>query len=771
LARQATRVTLAALAVALTLGAPIARGGTWVTHLYMNDVRDLAVTDGGVWCATTGGALFYDTALGEFRAWNRTADGLASDTLTAAAALSDGRIAFGTDRTGLALYDPATGIWFHETSRTTQIAGDAIVFISEAPPWRIIGSRPTGTTAGGFVALRDGQVRETCQQGLDPCGVPGWAISAGIEYQGALWLGAQPGEGLPGGVGRLQYATSGNWDTPNTGLPSRLVVGFAVWDGALYCATRAGVSVWDGTNWVDRRAGLPAEASVCALRAGPTRLLLAASGVGGGVFSWNGAGGTWDRLGTLQAHCVSEAADGTVWAGASPDQSGRVWLDADEDGLWECVGGQWAQHRQPGPHPVGSYTALTVDADGRLWAATAGRLRGWRIARYQPGSWDFFDAGNVPGMNDAWVFDLRATAAGLFVGHCCCNAATGPCHMNVWDQATGEVAVNDSVFNITDSDTDGADRIWFASLYEAATGEGVARGIYRYDTATGEWTHYTNESTDGLLISNKVAAVDLEGGYLWIGYYNQGLGRCRLRSDGLPSLQSATWAHYTADSIDSRLLSNGVRAIASRPGQVWIGTTGGVTLWENGRWRLLRPSSFGLPGSEVTDIALTTDGAAWIGIRGQGVTRVTEEQSGAFHYERFGPPELVSPAVTVLATGAQGRDLWVGTEAGLSHFLAGGEETATQTRDVRVYPNPYNPGCPDSLRLLALPGRAAEGTICDPAGRIVARFHGRWAGDTIWDGRDRHGRVVAPGLYLIRLSTPRGWLTGRVAVLDLPCSP
>jgi len=104
------------------------------------------VTEAGVWCATGGGALLYDFSLGEFRAWNRAAEELTSDTLTSVAALSDGRIAFGTDREGLSLYDPRSGLWFTETVLTSsQIVGDAILFIGEAPPWRIIGSRAVGS--------------------------------------------------------------------------------------------------------------------------------------------------------------------------------------------------------------------------------------------------------------------------------------------------------------------------------------------------------------------------------------------------------------------------------------------------------------------------------------------------------------------------------------------------------------------------------------------------------------------------------------------------
>lgn len=765
-------IGFATLSLAMVLAAFVApaSGGTWLTHLYMNNIRDLAVTDAGVWCATGGGALFYDFALGEFRAWNRTADELASDTLTSVAAFSDGRIAFGTDRAGLSLHDPDTGLWFNETVLTSpQLVGDAVLFLGEAPPWRIIGSRAVGDRHGGFVAQRDGQVRFLCEQSLDPCGLPGWDVAAAVEHAGALWFGTQPGVGSMGGVGRLSYATGEGWDTLNVGLPSLQVVGFAVWDDSVFCATDAGVVAWDGQGWARRSTGLPGNATLCALRAGPTRLLLAASGPAGGVFSWNEATGSWDRLGSLQARCVAEGADGIVWAGASAEASGRSYLEPDEDGLWEYVGGEWIQHRQPGPHPVGSYTALTPGGTGGLWSATAGRGRGWRIQRYDRGTWDFYDAADVPGLDNTWVFDLRRVGDALFIGHCCCSDPDAACYLNAWNLESNAVAVHDSVFNIQDSDVDAAGRVWFASLYEAATGL-ATRGIYRHDASTGAWVHLTDESTGGLLRSNKVAAVEVEGGYLWIGYHSEGLSRCVLGSDGLPLLDPAMWAHFTADSTTSRLPSNSVRALASRAGEVWIGTTGGVTLWRPSGWRIFRPSAAGLPGSDVSDIALTDDGAAWIGIRGTGVTRITQNVDGAFAFERIYPPDLVSPAISVMATSSDGRGVWVGTDAGLSQYLPVGSSESSSETEIRVYPNPYNPACTMPLRLLRLPGRAVQGTVINTAGKTLARFEDVWEGDAIWDGRDAEGRPAAPGLYLIRVSTPRGWLTGRVAVLDLPCA-
>jgi len=756
---------LLGVTLALALGSVGAAAGEWISYLYMNDIRDLTVTADGVWCATGGGALFYDFTRSDFRAWNRGAEGPASDTLSAVAALDDGRIAFGTDAAGVSVYDPVSGLWFDYSALTWPIASNEVRFLREAPPWRLIGSR------GGFVALRDGEVREACQQGLDICGLAGWDVTAGIEYDDALWFGSWPGEGSRGGMARFRYATTGIWDTVNVGLPSNQIVELAAWNDSLYCATSQGIVVWTGDQWVARSAGLPAGGAVTDLYAGPTRLLATKSGPIAGVFAWDAPTATWLRLGpdslNLQAYCVAEDQDGIVWAGMSPLKSGLGWLEPEQDGLWEFVGGTWIQHRRAGPHPIPTYRALTIDAQGRLWAATSASQRGWRIARFAGGDWSFFNSENTD-LSDAWVFDLRVDGDRAWVGHCCCSQTTQPCRMNVWEIGGTEVAVHDSVFNVFDSAVDGRGNFWFASWYEGSSP--VAMGVYHLDRATETWSNYTSASTGGLLLSDKVIAVACESNRLWIGYQNEGVTRVTLDASGrLPSSTPSAWTSYSSDDPAQPLPSDGVRALAAREEEVWIGTIAGVSRWRPGDdWRVYHPSPWGLPGSEVTDIAVTPENTTWVAIRGAGVTRIAT-QGGSEVFEQFMPPEIVNPDVTVLGTAPGGREVWVGTEQGLSRYIPGAEASAEAPQEVHVYPNPYNPACAAPLRLASLPGRAAEGVIVDVAGAVVGRFEDAWSGDAIWDGRDREGAPVAPGLYLVRAATPRGWLTGRIAVLDLPC--
>ncbi|MBD3237307.1 MAG: hypothetical protein GF330_11425 [Candidatus Eisenbacteria bacterium] len=749
------------IGLVLLLGgaAGAATSGWWVSYLDCNDIRQIVATDEGIWCATTGGALFYDPRSGDFRTWNRSRDGLASDSLTSVAILPDGKVAFGTAATGISAYDPESGLWFHYTELVQELGSDVIRFIREAPPWRIIGSD------GGFVALEDEVVATPCREGLDLCGLTGWDVRAGIQFDGALFLASQPDGAEVGGVAR--YRSEVGWDTVSTGLPSREVTDFAIWDGELYCGTVAGIAVWDGQAWQPRSDGIPDDARVMDLYAGADRLLAAATWEEGGVFAWQPDASRWARLGTqrLYARTVAEDGDGIVWVGTSVDRSGLAYLGSSQSGLWEFVGGQWLQHRRDAPHPVASYRALAVDPAGRVWAAAQGSGVSWRVVRFDENGWSVLGSGSS-GLVNQWIFDIRPVGDQIWFGHCCCPTPA-ECPFDILELGPGEVRTVDGVLNIWDSASAADGDVWAASFYEQANEERAA-GLFHWDRTSGIWTQYDTETTGGLLLSNRVPAVAYLEGELWIGSDGLGLTRVTLDGQGELPLSAEAWTYFSADSIDG-LPSNSITVLAAGDGALWVGTDAGATRWSDGSWRSFLPSPYGLPGSDVKDICLTEDGAAWIGVFGHGVTRISQDAAGTFVFDRFGPPDLVNPDVWALATGIEGRDVWVATNRGLSHFIPGAAVAAPERDEILVFPNPYNPACGDPLRFAALPGQAHSGLVVDVSGRVLARFGEKWSGDAFWDGRDLGGERVAPGLYLVRAATPRGRLTGRIAVVDLPC--
>lgn len=788
----------ALLLIGTGVGSAGAIEGDWTTHLYMNDIRDLVVTEAGVWAATGGGALYFDFADGEFAVWHRTVDGLASDSLVAVARFDDGSLAFATDRHGISQYipdgdDPHEGYWLHHTSLTWDIANDEVLFIREDPPWRIIGSR------GGVMTLRDGQLRVPCEESFDPCELPSWTVTTGVYFDGYLWYGTTPGDGYAGGVGRYHYDGDPRiWETVNEGLPVGSVpeeyagvVGLEVFGGELYCATTAGIYVWSGAAWAPRNTGLAHFDLVPRdLHANDEMLLVACTGQHGGVLRWDPSDSLWTRVGTdlfLGCNCVTSGPDGSIWAGMNVAGSGEKYLTEDADGIWEYVAiseteGEWIQYRHDGPHPAGSFTfgRMLMDDQGRLWSAMTAKNIGWWIGLLEDEHWSFYNHLNADLVNN-WVLDLHLEGEELWLGHCCCPNPPR-CPLEVWNLAENQSTVHDSVNNIYSSTKDHLGNLWFTSWTEA--GEDHAWGIFHYNPTTETWTHYDTETTSGDMPSNVVSSVYIDGSWLWVGYAEAGVTRCRINSQGLISA-GQEWSHWTATDNPPTLAGNRISAIAGQGDEIWFGSDNGLTLREgSGQWRRFQRSAWGLPGSEITDLALTDDGALWVAIIGEGVTRMERNEFDGYDYEIFNYPEVVNPDARRLAVGTSGLDLWVGTARGVSHFvprIAGNEVPATRQETLPIYPNPfypnpqlatmtppesgYDPNDADWVHFHELPGTVHHGVIVDVAGHLIARIGATRPEEPFWNGYDLEGELVPPGLYVVRVATPQGWLTGRIALL------
>ncbi len=84
---------------------------------------------------------------------------------------------------------------------------------------------------------------------------------------------------------------------------------------------------------------------------------------------------------------------------------------------------------------------------------------------------------------------------------------------------------------------------------------------------------------------------------------------------------------------------------------------------------------------------------------------------------------------------------------------------------IRARSNPFRDACTLTLTLPASGPLSLE--VFDTTGRRVRRigdsYHDQGSGSLVWDGRDDAGREVANGLYFLRLLTPGGHATTRVA--------
>ncbi|MCA9728916.1 MAG: hypothetical protein KC729_14590 [Candidatus Eisenbacteria bacterium] len=608
----------------------------------------------------------------------------------------------------------------------------------------------------------DGNLRFVCQQGVDICDLPSFDV-LDLSYLGdELFLAT--GEGV------VAQREDGTWTERNAGLPTSdtILRRLEPWQGQLLGAGPDAVHRWDGTAWSELGAGLPAGFVPFDLFVDGADVWVA--GGTSGAFADQGvfvlSADTWTRVGTtvFTATSVVRTASGRLFATAT-DPTERL------DGLWELAGGDWVQHRVPGPPERAHYRSVTVDTEGRVWFSTAESGKDPLVGTYDGNEWVVRNGGQN-GAARAWTWSVLPMADMLFLAHCCCSVSETACQLETFTESAEEFRAISGIREAWSLDRDTGGDVWVSTNN---ANEQLSHGIYRYRPSTGEVVNFNPENT--ALTSEQNPAIRVQGNRRWIGSSNDGVDLWDFGPDGQPygedtgtgQTDDDVWVHFSTTSSNSisRLIGDTITRIeVAADGAVWIGTTEGISIYKNGAITSYGPRFDRVPTAQITALALTSEGGAWVGSRNGGLTRMRPNDAGGFDFTNYRPPLLPNPNIDALAISADGRSVWCGTTRGLARFTPV-DRASAQVDELGAYPNPFRPGCTDGVRLKGA-GGLAGGVVVDMNGRVLHRFEETAPDEVVWNGEDADG-PVAPGLYLVRLRAAVGVRTVAVAVLDGDC--
>jgi ligand-binding sensor domain-containing protein len=123
------------------------------------------------------------------------------------------------------------------------------------------------------------------------------------------------------------------------------------------------------------------------------------------------------------------------------------------------------------------------------------------------------------------------------------------------------------------------------------------------------------------------------------------------------------WTIYnTSNSI---LPDNQVLVAAVDPANnKWVGTPGGLAIYDNISWAVYTSSNSGLPDNDVRSIAFDSTGNVWIGTFTGGLAKYNGNTWTVYNTANSGLPD---DYVRALAVDGQ-NDLWIGTTGGLAKF-------------------------------------------------------------------------------------------------------
>ena len=206
-------------------------------------------------------------------------------------------------------------------------------------------------------------------------------------------------------------------------------------------------------------------------------------------------------------------------------------------------------------------------------------------------------------------------------------------------------------------------------------------------------------------------------------------------------------------------------------GVVWLGTDMGPCKFEDSRklftttnYQASRPmvdrnDGTGqadplFDGSNVLSMAVDGGGNKWFGLE-TGVYVITDKdvQPTLRHWFHTDNSPILSNAVNSMAINADG-EVFFGTENGVISYKGEAADPEPVITDVVVYPNPVRPGYDGYVGIKGLVADALV-KITSVDGGFVTQLQSE-GGQAVWDCTTIDGKKVAPGVYLIFISTKDG---------------
>ena len=206
-------------------------------------------------------------------------------------------------------------------------------------------------------------------------------------------------------------------------------------------------------------------------------------------------------------------------------------------------------------------------------------------------------------------------------------------------------------------------------------------------------------------------------------------------------------------------------------GNIWIGTLYGPYLIESERagtdtdyaTQVKVPRNDGtnyadylLSGVNISCIAVDGGNRKWFGTNGDGLYLISSDNMEQVQHFTSKNSPLLSDNVRALTINPTTGEVFIGTDQGLCSYMSDATDAAIEmvNDDVYAYPNPVVSGYEGLITVVGL-SRDADVKVLTANGQLVAQ--GRSNGGTFtWDGRDRQGRRVASGVYMVAAATSDG---------------
>lgn len=202
-------------------------------------------------------------------------------------------------------------------------------------------------------------------------------------------------------------------------------------------------------------------------------------------------------------------------------------------------------------------------------------------------------------------------------------------------------------------------------------------------------------------------------------------------------------------------------------GQIWIGTSSGPIVITNPdnvfsdsfrctRIKIARNdgtdnADYLLQNINITDIFVDGANRKWIGTRESGLYVVSADGSEVLEHFTTENSKLPSDFVTEVLVDPVIGIAYVGTTSGLAAYRSDAVQANEDYSSVYAFPNPVRPDYEGWISVTGLMDNSLV-KITDTAGNLFFQGYSN-GGQISWDGRDRNGKRVKTGVYLVFASS------------------
>jgi len=315
-----------------------------------------------------------------------------------------------------------------------------------------------------------------------------------------------------------------------------------------------------------------------------------------------------------------------------------------------------------------------------------------------------------------------------------------------------------AVYRISIASTPAPDSSGFLST------SGSSDGHYSllYFTNSGE-VYCANQVGSGMLGGPMSARIDEDGSWvIYVGARNGTIAASEGDLDVLrcpsPKANGGELSNCTRESYKGLSSSLVDMVYDSTEKRLWGVSISEVAYLDDGDTVLNKPSSIrGMQGAELSSLDMDVRGNLWVGSLNQGAFRLSKvgKSPDSLVAMSFNSRKgLLSDEVSDLAVDPVLGAVWFSHTKGVTRYYrndlkdAGKNMTDSATADVKAYPIPFRPKIHRVFNIVNI----AENTlvsIFNRGGALVRSFRNEevLGGKVEWNGKDREGNLVAPGVY------------------------